>query len=63
MSIGLSPICFKCAHFIGAEPDIGWACKAFPKGIPVEILVSAVDHHRFYPGDGGIRFKPKEQVK
>jgi len=39
-------------------------CKAFPKGIPHEILSSEFNHINPYPGDHGIQFElDKEKVK
>ena len=35
-------------------------CRAYPKGIPDAILNDEHDHHKPYPGDGGIRFEPIE---
>ncbi len=31
-------------------------CRAFPFGIPDEILSGKVSHEKPYPGDNGIRF-------
>jgi len=33
-------------------------CKAFPSGIPDEVLQGENDHREPYPGDNGIRFEP-----
>jgi hypothetical protein len=44
-------ICHRCAHHRGVE-----TCRAFPDGIPYEILGGDVDHTRPYPGDNGITF-------
>ena len=35
-------------------------CKAFPDGIPVEIMREKVDHEKPYPGDNGIQFEPTD---
>ena len=36
------------------------ACKAFPNGIPKEILIRG-EHDTPFPDDQGIRYEPKEQ--
>ena len=33
-------------------------CKAFPDGIPEEILIGEHDHKTKYKGDNGITFEP-----
>jgi len=35
-------------------------CKAFPEGIPEEILIGNNDHSTKYKGDNGIVFEPIE---
>ena len=47
-------ICNKCKHI----NENGVTCKAFPKGIPEEILRGDHDHRKPYPNDKGIRFEP-----
>jgi hypothetical protein len=37
----------------------GWKCKAFPRGIPKEILTNEFDHHHPHPKDKGIQFVDK----
>lgn len=60
MSSGnLLPICFQCARLHGVKPDIGWACDAYPAGIPTEILASRHDHRRPYKDDHGKTFEPR----
>lgn len=39
------PICDKCIHCI----DNKFSCKAFPKGIPDEILDGSFDHTKKHP--------------
>jgi len=46
--------CTFCAH---RSPD-GTACKAFPSGIPVELLYNEHDHRMEFPGDKGVRYQP-----
>jgi len=48
-----SAICNRCTYI---SKD-GQRCKAFPKGIPAEILGGKVSHRRAYPGDHGIQYK------
>jgi len=49
------PICNKCDHKI----EGGISCKAYPGGIPEEILSNDVDHRKEYIGDNGIVFKKR----
>ena len=35
-------------------------CKAYPDGIPDEILNGEIDHTEPYKGDNGIQFEPIE---
>ena len=46
--------CTFCSH---RSPD-GTRCKAYPQGIPVELLYNEHDHRTEFPGDQGIRYKP-----
>lgn len=36
-------------------------CKAFPNGIPLEIIREEVDHTKPYPGDNGIQYEPIDE--
>ena len=49
-------VCNHCRHI----NDGGITCRAFPDGIPAEILHGEVDHLKPYEGDGGIRYQPFE---
>jgi len=53
--IEISVQCIGCLYWNG---DI--ACKAFPGGIPEEILTGEHDHKNQYDGDNGIQFEPIE---
>lgn len=45
--------CANCAHYRKQNK-----CKAFPAGIPAEVLTGRHDHTEPFPGDKGIRFEP-----
>ena len=45
--------CFPCRNYLREH-----TCKAFPDGIPREILDGEVKHTKPYPGDHGIQFEP-----
>jgi len=49
------PLCNKCTHDRGNA-----SCKAFPGGIPIEILSGQADHRESFPGDNGIHFEPSD---
>ena len=44
--------CPRCKHY---TKDL--KCRAFPKGIPLEILQGLLDHTKKIKGDQGIRFE------
>ncbi len=50
-------MCIDCQHFRGAK---GGMCDAFPRKIPGEIWSGDFKHDKAFPGDQGIRFRPKE---
>ncbi len=58
----IESLCPTCAHLIGS----GMTCAAFPKGIPVIILLGAYDHHLSYDFEGlsdeGLTYVPKDEV-
>lgn len=61
MSIGERPICEDCKHL---DEDLkGYACSAFPAGIPEDIIMGDIDHHKPTLGDNGIQFEAKEEEK
>jgi hypothetical protein len=60
------PICYtrQCIHLIGVKsgPDGSEegeriVCKAFPDGVPIEILSGRDLHYLPFPGDHGLQFE------
>ena len=49
------PQCSRCANLLSG---VHWTCRAFPDGIPADILSGQIDHSEPYPGDHGVRFEP-----
>lgn len=47
--------CWYCKHYnLQSENP---TCKAFPEGIPVEVLREEIDHSKNIDGDNGICFE------
>lgn len=53
MPVTISEQCATCKNW-----TIALSCRAFPDGIPDEILSGEVDHSKSYPGDSGILYDP-----
>ena len=51
-----NPICNTCKH----RPKGAVTCRAFPQGIPKDILFRRADHTKPYPGDNGIQYEKME---
>lgn len=49
-------MCYACGRYYTLSH-----CRAFPDGIPKEILTGEVDHSKPYKGDHGIQFKAIEK--
>ena len=48
--------CNTCKH----RGPSAFKCKAFPEGIPKEIIEGKHNHEKTYPGDNGILYEPKK---
>lgn len=56
-----APLCMNCVHYRGLARTRPRQCTAFGDGdIPLAIWLEGFDHRHPYPGDGGIRFEPKD---
>ena len=56
-----TPACFECTHFWGAVKGLP-RCKAFPDGIPRELMGRNVKHDKAYPNDQGIQFEQYTEI-
>ena len=54
--VGITTQCESCAYRIVGTLN----CEAYPKGIPLVILVGVWDHAAEFPGDGGLRYIPRD---
>jgi hypothetical protein len=62
MSTRPAPQCVLCVHW-RSPLDTGvdaQTCAAFPDGIPAGVWNNRVDHRNPVPGDGGVRWAPRE---
>lgn len=54
--------CSSCGHLNMVEPT---TCNAFPKGIPIGIIIGKIDHRQPYNYEGvddkGLRWVPKAE--
>lgn len=48
--------CLDCNNFISRSGSL-FLCKAFPEGIPADLLWNRISHQENVPGDNGIRFE------
>ena len=59
--------CLNCKHLNIVNEDMvkvpDGTCKAFPDGIPFNIMSGEVDHHLPVDGDNGIQYERREKVK
>jgi hypothetical protein len=58
-------LCSMCVHFHSEDTDENLdlvTCKAFPAGIPDEILREGFDHRSPHDGDNGVLFEPRGTV-
>ena len=54
----LPPMCVVCARLRDSEQ--GFACEAYPDGIPEQIIDGKWDHRLPQPGDHGLQFAPRD---
>jgi hypothetical protein len=52
-----TPMCMGCKHF-KISPQY-MCCGAFPKGIPITIILNSLDHRFPAAGDNGVRYETK----
>lgn len=53
----MSMECPTCLNFIGYNDDNVPTCRAFPEGIPDDIISGETSHVGAYKGDNGIRYE------
>ena len=53
------PLCATCKNLTVFENRI-LKCKAYPEGIPKEILTWKEDHRHPLPGDNGIQYEKEK---
>ena len=58
------PICFTCRFYDlwNFDPENPFKCKAYPDGIPKEIITSQADHRKEYWNDQGIQYEKTKVV-
>jgi hypothetical protein len=50
----MAVLCYVCEHFNFGVGN----CKAFPRGIPIEIKTMKYDHRQPFNGDHGVQWAP-----
>ena len=60
----INPYCFRCKHFSQGSDEKGKSkCQAFPDGIPFDMCIEPGHHTKPFPGDNGILFEPRDDLK
>ena len=53
-----TPICYRCQYFkVPPLKTKGLTCRAFPDGIPEDIILTGTSHIDPLPGDNGFQYK------
>ena len=53
-----APICYECKNYDVSNPE-PFKCRAFPGGIPYDIIENKIKHVIPIEGDNGIMFEQK----
>lgn len=58
-------MCFRCKHFTGHNKSKKvYECKAFPEGIPLDVILEKFKHTKKHPqqkGDKVYEFDPEKE--
>ena len=49
--------CYGCQHFLSGGQLENFTCKAYPKGIPADIVLGRTNHDRPLEGDNGYQYR------
>ena len=49
--------CYVCQHFLSGGELENFTCKAYPEGIPADIVLGRTNHDRPLEGDNGYQYR------